>query len=95
MGGLRLEPATATHLRRATLNAMPDTTPAAEAVRLAAIRRLDPAARLRQAFELSEWARALALVRLRQVYPGRTELELVERLLGRSLVPRVPQAPSR
>jgi hypothetical protein len=74
---------------------MPDTTLAAEAVRLAALRRMDPAERLRQAFDLSEWARALALARLRQVYPDQTELELVERVLGRSLVPRAPHAPSR
>lgn len=74
---------------------MPDTTPAAEAVRLAALRRMDPAARLRQVFDLSEWARSLALVRLRQVYPDQTELELVERVLGRSLVPRAPHAPDR
>lgn len=73
--------------------AMPDTTPAAEAARLAAIRRMDPAERLRQMFALSEWARELALSRLRQIYPGQTELELVEHVLGRSLVPRAPQAP--
>jgi hypothetical protein len=75
--------------------AMPDTTPAAEAVRLAALRRMDPAARLRQVFDLSEWARSLALVRLRQVHPDQTELELVERVLGRTLVPRAPHAPGR
>ncbi len=73
---------------------MSDTTPTADAVRLAALRRMDPAERLRQAFALSEWARALALVRLRQVYPDQTELQLVERVLGRSLVPRAPRSPS-
>jgi hypothetical protein len=74
---------------------MPDTTPAADAVRLAALRRMDPAARLRQVFDLSEWARSLTLSRLRQLYPDQTELQLVERVLGRSLVPRAPHAPSR
>lgn len=67
---------------------MQDTTAAAEQVRLAAIRSLDPVERLRQALELSESARALALSRLSEIHPGRTELELVELVLGVTLVPR-------
>ena len=67
---------------------MHDTTAAAQQVRLAAIRSVAPIERLSQAFELSEWARALALSRLRKVHGGRTELELVELLLGTTLVPQ-------
>jgi len=73
---------------------MRDTSPAADAVRLAAIRRIEPAERLRQAFALSESVRALALARLRAVHPGRTDLELVELFLGTQLVPRgEPRSP--
>jgi len=67
---------------------MHDTTPAADAVRLVAIRRMAPAERLRQAFALSESMRALGLARLRQAHPQASDLELVERLLGATLVPR-------
>jgi hypothetical protein len=74
---------------------MRDTSPAAEAVRLAAIRRMEPAERLRQAFALSESVRALALARLRAAHPGRTDLELVELLLGTRLVPRAEPRPPR
>lgn len=66
---------------------MRDTTPAAEDVRSDAIRRIDPAERLRQAFALSEFVRDLALTRLRGLHPHRTDLELVELMLGRPLVP--------
>jgi hypothetical protein len=66
---------------------MRDTSPAAEQVRVAAVRSLAPMERLRQAFELSEAMRELALARLRVTHPGCSELELVERLLGRTLVP--------
>jgi hypothetical protein len=66
---------------------MRDTVAAAEAVRLAAIRRMPPADRLRQALALSESVRALALGRLRAAHPGRTDLELVELLLGTRLLP--------
>jgi hypothetical protein len=74
---------------------MHDTSPDAETVRLAAIRRMEPAERLRQAFALSESVRALALARLRAVHPGRTDLELVELLLGTRLVPRAAPRPPR
>lgn len=76
--------------RRATFDDMHDTTAAAEQVQLAAIRSLEPVERLRQALELSESVRALALSRLREIHPDRTELELVELLLGVTLVPRSP-----
>jgi hypothetical protein len=66
---------------------MGDTTRAAEGVRLAAIRQLGLAERLRQMFELSESVRRLALSGLRERYPDHTDLELVEILLGRRLVP--------
>lgn len=66
---------------------MRDTTPAAEQVRLEAIRRIEPIQRLRQALELSDSVRALALSRLRTLHADRTELELVELLLGVTLVP--------
>ena len=64
---------------------MRDTSPLADQVRLAAIRRLDPVERLRQAFELSEAMRELALTRLRAEHPGCPERELVERWMGHTL----------
>ena len=66
---------------------MRDTTVAAEQVRLAAIRAMPPAQRLRQAIELSERARAIALAAMRERHPGRSDLELVELLLGQQLIP--------
>ena len=66
---------------------MRDTTAAAEAIRVAAIRRMAPAERLRQALVLSESVRTVALARLRVLHPGRSDLELVEILLGCQLVP--------
>lgn len=66
---------------------MRDTTSRAEQVRRTAILRLEPAERLRQAFSFSESVRHLALTRLRAQYPAHTTLELVEILLGESLVP--------
>ena len=72
---------------------MPDTSPDAERVRLAAVRAMEPARRLRQALDLSEAARNLALTGLRATHPGLSELELVELMLGRSLLPRGRAAP--
>jgi hypothetical protein len=72
---------------------MRDTTPAAEQVRLAAIRRMAPAERLRQVFALSESIRGVALARLRAAHPDRTDLELVEMMLGRRLVPAGSRPP--
>jgi hypothetical protein len=65
---------------------MRDTTQAAEQVRVEAIRRLEPGLRLRQALELSESFRSLAVFRLREWHPERTDLELVELLLGGPLI---------
>jgi hypothetical protein len=74
---------------------MHDTSPAAEAVRVAAIRRLEPTQRLVQALELSESVRALALARLRRLHRDRTELELVELWMGTPLIPmRAPGSPT-
>lgn len=57
---------------------MRDTRLAAESIRLTAIRRMAPEARVRQALELSEWARSLALAGLRERHPAHSERELVE-----------------
>jgi hypothetical protein len=65
---------------------MRDTEPGAENVRLMAIRRMAPAERVRQALELSEWARNLSLAGLRERHPDSSEFELVELLLGVRLV---------
>lgn len=58
---------------------MRDITAAAEQVYLEAIRRQEPTQRLRQALAFSEWARRLALARLAERFPERTQLELPER----------------
>lgn len=73
---------------------MRDTTPAAEQARVDAIRRLDPIQRLAQALDLSESVRALALSQLRAVHADRTELELVELLVGAPLIPARPAGPT-
>jgi hypothetical protein len=65
---------------------MRDTSAEAEEVRLEAIRRMPPVQRLAQALALSETMRALALTRLREPHPDRTQLELVELLIGAPLV---------
>lgn len=49
-----------------------------------------PVERLAQALEWSEFVRGLALTRLRQLHPGRSDLELVELMLGERLVPPRP-----
>jgi hypothetical protein len=64
---------------------MRDTPAFAEQVRLAAIRRMPPDARLRQALELSEWVRNIALEAQRRRHPDRTDLELVELMVERPL----------
>lgn len=55
---------------------VPDTSPEAEAVQLAAIRARSPEARLRDALELSELVHAAAMARLRARYPDRAVVEL-------------------
>ena len=59
---------------------MRDTEPAAESIRVTAVRRLPPAVRMRQALDLSEWARKLAMAGLRERHPASSDLELAERL---------------
>ena len=54
---------------------------------------MEPAERLRQMFDLSESVRRLALAGLRERHPDRTDLELVEVLLGRRLVPAATRPP--
>lgn len=66
---------------------MNDTAPAAAQVQDDAIRRLDPIQRLIQALELSESMRALALSRLRQTHAIWTDVQLVELLVGATLIP--------
>ncbi len=58
---------------------MRDTTAEAELVQLTAIRAMDGAARLRQAMELSEAMRRLALAGLRVRHPEYSERELIAR----------------
>jgi hypothetical protein len=64
---------------------MRDTTDEAERVRMAAVRRMSGAERLRQALDVSEVARLLAFAGLRMRYPGRSDRELAELYLGRSM----------
>jgi len=72
---------------------MRDITSAAEQVYLEAIRRQEPSDRLRQALAFSEWARSLALAGLAERFPERTQLELVEILLGTTLLPVAARPP--
>lgn len=67
---------------------MPDTTPDATRVRLAAIGRLTPSERVEQVLAFSESMRRLSLARLRTRYPDHTDLQLVELLLDGALLPR-------
>ena len=60
---------------------MHDTSPDAEIVRFMAIRAMDGAARLRQAIDLSEEVRQLALAGRRARHPESTEDELLARFL--------------
>ena len=73
---------------------MHDTTAAAEQVRIEAIRRVEPIRRLVEALRLSESVRALALSRLRKLHADRTELELVELLIGGPLIPTRSAGPT-
>jgi hypothetical protein len=74
---------------------MHDTSPEAAAVVRAAVHRRQPAQRMRDALELSETLRALALARLRSRHPGASPIALVERLTGESLRPAARTGPSR
>ncbi len=55
---------------------MRDTTSDAESVWTAAVRSIPPIDRLRQALELSDFTRRLALARLRQTHPDHTDQQL-------------------
>jgi hypothetical protein len=70
-----------------------DTSPAAEAIVTAAIRRRPPVERMREALRLSSDLRTLALTRLRQQHPHDSPIELVERLTGESLRTGVRNGP--
>ena len=74
---------------------MRDTTPEAAEIHLAAMRAMGPAARLRAALDASELSRRLLLAGLRSRYPHDTDLQLVERSLGRCLVPRGSRSSTR
>ena len=67
---------------------MGDTTAAAERVRVAAIRSIDPVDRMLQAIALSEWTRELALTRLRAAYPDQTDAQLVSMMLNERREPK-------
>lgn len=67
---------------------MMDTSPAAAALVRDAIGRRAPVDRMRDALAFSEAMREMALTRLRKRFPDRTTLELVELLLGETLIPR-------
>ncbi|HET7622473.1 MAG TPA: hypothetical protein VFK39_11280 [Gemmatimonadaceae bacterium] len=64
---------------------MHDTSPEAMAIACAAVWRRHPAQRMRDALELSETLRALALSRLRRLHPGDSPIALAERLTGEPL----------
>ena len=64
---------------------MRDTTREADAIARAAIRRRAPLERMRDALELSEALRAVALANLRRRHPTDSPIALVERLTGESL----------
>ena len=71
---------------------MRDTSPDAEAVRLAAIRARSPEARLRDALELSELVHAASMARLRARFPDKSmvELGLMVGEMGRSRTTMMP-----
>lgn len=66
---------------------MRDTSPEADAVARAAIRRRPPIERMREALELSDALRTLVLARLRRRHPTDSPIALVERLTSESLRP--------
>ena len=66
---------------------MRDTTPSAAAAARAALLRGTPVERMQRAMALSEQMRELSIAALRRKHPQYTTLQLVELLLGESLVP--------
>jgi len=73
---------------------MRDTSPEADAVVRAAIRRRPPVERMREALELSDALRALVLARLGRQHPADSPIALVERLTGEPLRPAVRTGPA-
>ena len=67
---------------------MMDTSPTAAALVRRATGRRAPVDRMRDALAFSEAMREVALARLRLRFPDRSTLELVELLLGETLIPR-------
>ena len=74
---------------------MHDTSPEAAAVARAAVRRRPAVQRMRDARELSETLRTLAMARLRSLHPDDSPIALVERLTGESLLPAARTGPPR
>jgi hypothetical protein len=72
-----------------------DTTPEAAGLQRAVIERMAPEARLRVAFDMSDLARRLALIGLRQRHPQASETELRRRLVALAFLPAQPPAPFR
>lgn len=72
---------------------MRDTSNAAESVVRDAMLSQAPLDRMRATFALSESMRAVSLAGLRQRYPERSVLELVELLAGESRDPAVRHGP--
>ncbi len=60
-----------------------DTTAKAAALQTEVLRKLTPARRLALAFEMSEFARGLALVGLKGQFPQLADIELRLRLAGK------------
>jgi hypothetical protein len=69
---------------------MRDTAVDVEQIRLAAIRRMTPTERLRQAFEWSESMRRLTLEGLRGRHPELSDRALVELMVGVRFEPHPP-----
>ena len=63
----------------------PDTSSEVDALMFRLYHEMGPAGRLRRAVELSDTARSLALVGLRQRYPDQTEDQLRARLVTERL----------
>ena len=68
-----------------------DTRPEAAAVVREATANTSPAERIRQVLELSEQVRALSLISLRARFPEQSTLQLVELLVGETLIPVTPR----
>ena len=72
-----------------TFSLMTDTTAEAAALVREAILRTSPPERMRRSLEMSEQLRALSLSSLRRRHPHLSTLQLVELLLGETLISSV------